>query len=98
MAETSPPVRNTHFVVSELTLPGLMRFSAGWFREFDRSRPAVGHVAAVPADWAAELTAKPSTESRTAPNRAAEMLTRLFIQGSSFRFFLLTRTYCGVHM
>src|SRR6266481_2474381 len=43
VAETSPPVVNTHFGFSSLTLAGLMECSAGWLQVLLRFCPATRH-------------------------------------------------------
>src|ERR1700757_384790 len=43
VAETSPPVVNTHFVLRPLTLFGPIECSAGWLQVFARFCPAIGH-------------------------------------------------------
>src|ERR1700719_2705331 len=43
VAETSPPVVNTHFGARPLTLAGLTECSAGWFQLLLRFCPAIRH-------------------------------------------------------
>src|SRR5882724_2644870 len=43
VAETSPPVVNTHFGVRPLTLAGVMECSAGWLQVLFRFWPAIRH-------------------------------------------------------
>src|SRR6267143_2295498 len=43
VAETSPPVVNTHFGLRPLTLAGLMESSAGWLQVLLRFCPAIRH-------------------------------------------------------
>src|SRR6266403_4193148 len=43
VAETSPPVVNTHFGIRSLTLAGLMECSAGWLQVLLRFCPAIRH-------------------------------------------------------
>src|SRR6266481_8214989 len=43
VAETSPPVVNTHFGVRPLTLAGLIVCSAGWLQVLFRFCPAIRH-------------------------------------------------------
>src|SRR5882757_6988017 len=43
VAETSPPVVNTHFGRRPLTLFGAIKCSAGWLQVFPRSCPASRH-------------------------------------------------------
>src|SRR5712672_232691 len=43
VAETSPPVVNTHFGLRPLTLTGLIECSAGWLQVLFRFWPAIRH-------------------------------------------------------
>src|SRR6267378_22129 len=79
VAETSPPVVNTHFGVSPLTLSGLMECSAGWFQLLLRFCPAIRHwPGRDSSDWPCPLSAE--TNKRTVINAAfGNARLRLFI-------------------
>src|SRR6267378_3435764 len=63
VAETSPPVVNTHVGFSSLTLAGLIECSAGWLQVLFRFCPAIRHWPDLDAgDWLCALS--PATNKR----------------------------------
>src|SRR5580693_5447387 len=69
VAETSPPVVNTHFGVRPLTLAGLMECSTGWLQLLLRFCPATRHWPdRDSSDWPCALSAE--TNKRTVINAA----------------------------
>src|SRR6266852_5128639 len=69
VAETSPPVVNTHFGARPWTLAGLMECSAGWLQLLLRFCPAIRHWPdRDSSDWPCALNAE--TNKRTAINAA----------------------------
>src|SRR2546430_4128188 len=69
VAETSPPVVNTHFGFRPLTLAGLIECSAGWLQVLLRFCPAIRHWPdRNRSDWLCALNAE--TSKRTLINGA----------------------------
>src|SRR5258707_4850826 len=68
VAETSPPVVNTHFGARPLTLAGLMECSAGWLQLLLRFCPAIRHWPdRDSSDWLRALSA---TTNKSTTNAA----------------------------
>src|SRR5712672_319008 len=79
VAETSPPVVNTHFGFSSLTLAGLMECSAGWLQVLFRFWPAIRHWPDLDSgDWLCAVS--PATNRR--------MLTETAFASNTSRFFM----------
>src|SRR5882724_9861595 len=79
VAETSPPVVNTHFGLRPLTLAGLIECSAGWLHVLSRFCPAIRH-------WPdRELDARLCTLSVTANKRTPINAT---VGNNTLRFFM----------
>src|SRR6267154_1851173 len=80
VAETSPPVVNTHFGVRPLTLAGLMECSLGWLQVLLRFCPAIGHWPDLDSgDWLCALS--PVTNKRTPIETAfASNTSRFFMR------------------
>src|SRR5882762_434422 len=69
VADTSPPVVNTHFGLRPLTLAGLMECSVGWLQLLLRFCPAIRHWPdRDSSDWPCPLSAE--TNKRTVINAA----------------------------
>src|SRR5216684_7820805 len=79
VAETSPPVVNTHFGVRPLTLAGLIVCSAGWLQVLLRFCPAIRHWPDFDSgDWLWALS--PATNKR--------ILTKTAFASNTSRFFI----------
>src|SRR5580693_6311742 len=80
VAETSPPVVNTHLGVRPLTLAGLMECSAGWLQLLLRFCPAIRHWPDLDSsDWPCALSAE--TKKTTVINAAFGNDTLQFFMG-----------------
>src|SRR6266403_3013685 len=80
VAETSPPVVNTHFGLRLLTLAALIACSAGWLRVLLRFCPAIRHWPdRDSSDWPGALSAE--TNKRKAINAAFGNGTLRFFMG-----------------
>src|SRR5882762_3509753 len=102
VAETSPPVVNTHFGVRPLTLAGLMECSAGWLQVLLRFWPAIRHWPDFDSDdWLCAVS--PATNRRILTETAfASNTSRFFMRTSVvlLEFGAITHTstahvYCG---
>src|SRR6266481_5992340 len=102
VAETSPPVVNTHFGFSSLTLAGLMECSAGWLQVLFRFCPAIRHWPDRDRpDWLCALS--PATNKRILTKAAfASNTSRFFMRISvvllEFGAIMLTRICCTAHV
>src|SRR6267154_612339 len=102
VAETSPPVVNTHFGFSSLTLAGLMECSAGWLQVLFRFCPAIRHWPGLDSgDWLRALS--PATNKRILTKTAfASNTSRFFMRISvvllEFGAIMLTRICCTAHV
>src|SRR6266481_9963685 len=78
VAETSPPVVNTHFGFRPLTFLGLIECSAGWLHVLLRFCPAIGHWPT--RDRSDSLCAlSPETDKRKLTNAAVTDDTLRFL-------------------
>src|ERR1700747_3213405 len=65
VAETSPPVVNTHFGLRPLTLSGPIKCSAGWLQVFPRFCPAIRHWPDWDSgDWPCALSPAPNETNK----------------------------------
>src|SRR6267143_302303 len=88
VAETSPPVVNTHFGLKPVTLAGLMECSVGWFQLVPRFCPAIRHWPdRDSSDWLCALTAM--TNESTAINAAVGSDASRFFMGIRIRLLEL---------
>src|SRR6266853_5133213 len=97
VAETSPPVVNTHFGFRPLTLVGLIECSAGWLQVLLRFWPAVRHWPdRASGDWLCAFSAE--TSKRTLVNAVMGNDTLRFFTDICILFLLeLNRDYARPH-
>src|SRR4029077_17464875 len=88
VAETSPPVVNTHFGARPFTLAGLMECSAGWLQVLLRFCPAIRHWPdRDSSDWLCALRAM--TNKSTPINAALDSDASEFFVGIRIRLLEL---------
>src|SRR5258708_1593383 len=79
VAETSPPVVNTHFGVRPMTLAGLIVCSAGWLQVLFRFCPAIRHWPVLDSGDC-PCAVSPATNER--------ILTKGAVASNTSRFFM----------